>query len=265
MISACGIAGIFFIKDSPSLQKSGTFKDILYGFKPGVIKGNTPFYLTLCVIGVYGIATQIFMPYLIIYMSTYLGFTVIEYSIVFGLAIVLGSALNLYLTKLSDKKDKLQMLYLAAGIFIVGLLGMYFAKDLSGIGLLVVFGLFGFVMISGNILITALCGSTLRDYTPEGVVGKLQGIRMVFSVLLPMVLGPMIGNAINAARNIPLPNVDTSADAMTTAYIPAPEIFLAAAITLLFVFALVPVLRKQVEKQKSKAVESLEKETENVA
>ena len=265
VISACGIAGIFFIKDSPSLQKSGTFKDILYGFKPGVIKGNTPFYLTLCVIGVYGIATQIFMPYLIIYMSTYLGFTVIEYSIVFGLAIVLGSALNLYLTKLSDKKDKLQMLYLAAGIFIVGLLGMYFAKDLSGIGLLVVFGLFGFVMISGNILITALCGSTLRDYTPEGVVGKLQGIRMVFSVLLPMVLGPMIGNAINAARNIPLPNVDTSADAMTTAYIPAPEIFLAAAITLLFVFALVPVLRKQVEKQKSKAVESLEKETENVA
>lgn len=255
-ISACGVVGIFFIEDSPSLKKSGTFKDILYGFTPNVIKSNKPFYLTLCVVGIYGVACQIFMPYLIIYMSTYLKFTTLEYSIVFGVAIVLGAALNLYLTRLSDKKDKIKMIYLAAAVFVVGLLGMYFSKGDNKLAVLIIFGVFGFVMISGNILISALCGSTLRDYTPEGVVGKLQGVRMVFSVLIPMVLGPMIGNAINKAMNIPLPNVETSADAMTTQYIPAPEIFLAAALVTLLIFAVLPILQKQIVKAQNKEDEN---------
>ena len=50
-------------------------------------------------------------------MTTYLGFSVIEYSLVFGGAILAGAALNLYLTRLSDRKDKVSMLYLAAAIF----------------------------------------------------------------------------------------------------------------------------------------------------
>jgi MFS family permease len=142
------------------------------------------------------------------------------------------------------------MIYWAAGIFILGLLGMYLSNGENKLLVLIFFGVFGFVMISGNILISALCGSTLRDYTPEGVVGKLQGVRMVFSVLIPMVVGPMIGNAINKARNIPLPGDGLTADAMTTQYVPAPEIFLAAAIVTAFVFAVVPLLQKAIKNSK---------------
>ena len=96
-------------------------------------------------------------------------------------------------------------------------------------------------MITGYIFVSALCGALVRDYTPVGDAGKLQGIRMIFSVLIPMLVGPMIGNAINKAANIPLPDLG-SADVMTTEYIPAPGIFLAAALTALVVLALVPVL-----------------------
>ena len=183
------------------------------------------------------------MPYLIIYMKTFLGFSVLEYSIVFGGAIILGAAVNLYLTRLSDRKNKNRMLYFAAAIFSLGLLGMYFSKGASKATCLVTFGIAGFVMITGYILISALCGSLVRDYTPEGEVGKLQGVRMVFSVLVPMIAGPMIGNAINAKMNIPLPDME-SADVMTTQYIPAPEIFLAASLFSLLMFALIPVLVK---------------------
>ena len=249
VISICGIYGIFKLKDSPTLEKSGDFGDILYGFKPSVIKGNSPLYLTLCVVLVYGIACQIFMPYLIIYMKTYLDFSVLEYSVVFGGAIILGAALNLYLTRLSDRKNKNTMLYFAAAIFSLGLLGMYFAKGISKTACLVAFGVAGFVMITGYILISALCGSLVRDYTPEGEVGKLQGVRMVFSVLIPMIVGPMIGNGINAKMNIPLPDLD-SADVMTTQYIPAPEIFLAGAVLSLLMFALIPLLSKISKKEK---------------
>ena len=243
VISICGICGIFVLRDSPALQKSGDFKDILYGFKPCVIKEHSPLYLTLCLVLIYGIACQIFMPYLIIYMKTYLGFSVVEYSVVFGAAIILGAAVNLYLTRLSDRKNKNSMLYFASAIFAAGLFGMYFAKGMGKMATLVTFGAAGFVMIAGYILISALCGSLVRDYTPEGVVGKLQGVRMVFSVLIPMIAGPMIGNAINARMNIPLPDPG-SADVMTTQYIPAPEIFLAGAIFSLLMFGLIPVLVK---------------------
>ena len=243
IISLSGIFGIFFIKDFDTLEKSGGFRDILYGFKPSVIKNNIPFYVALLIVVIYSIAAQIFMPYIIIFMTTYLHFTVIEYSIVFGGAILAGAALNLYLTPLSDKKDKVSMLYLAAGIFALGLFGMYFASMLKGkTALLIAFTIGGFVMITGFILITALCGSTVRDNTPSNAVGKLQGVRMVFSVLIPMLIGPAIGNAINAGMGIKLDN--PGADAMTTEYIPAPEIFLAGAIATLIVFAVIPVLKK---------------------
>jgi hypothetical protein len=105
-------------------------------------------------------------------------------------------------------------------------------------------GIFGFIMIIGYIFISALTGSIIRDNTPEGAVGKLQGVRMVFAVLIPMVVGPLIGNAINKARNIPITDA-SSPDTMTTLYIPAPEIFLVAALFLTIVFAIIPFLVKR--------------------
>ena len=249
VITVCGIVGIFTVKDSPSLVKNGKLKDIAYGFKPSVVKAHTPLYLTLVLMGVYGVACQIFMPYLIIYMKTYLGFTVMEYSVVFGAAIILGAAVNVFLGRLSDKRNKAVMLYTATGVFALGLTGMYAFSFLSGkAATLVLFGVAGFVMITGYILVSALCGALVRDHTPEKDAGKLQGVRMIFSVLIPMLLGPAIGNAINKAAAIPLPDL-TNADVMTTQYIPAPEIFLFAAITALLMFAIVPILVKKTAKK----------------
>jgi MFS family permease len=176
-------------------------------------------------------------------MSAYLEFSTVEYSVVFALAILLGAGVNLYLTRLSDKRDKTVFLYFATAIFSVGLFGMYFAKGLGTFGTLITFGIAGFVMICGYILISALAGSLVRDFTPVGEVGKLQGVRMVFSVLIPMTVGPLIGNAINKAKNVKLPNQD-SPDSMTTEYIPAPEIFLAAALVALLLFAVIPLIKK---------------------
>ena len=240
LISLAGIVGIFIIKDSPEMEKSGTFKDIFYGFRPSVIKANLPLYATFLVVVVYGIACQIFMPYLIIYMKTYLGFTELEYSLVFGIAIVFGAAINVFLGRLSDRLDKVKLMYVAAAIMAAGLIGMYFAPAANKGAAIAIFGIFGFVMICGYIFVSALCGSTMRDYTPAGAVGKLQGIRMVFSVLIPMLAGPAIGNAINKARGIRLENA--GADIMTTEYIPAPEIFIVAGGVALLMLLIVPLI-----------------------
>lgn len=249
IISLCGVAGIFVFKDSADIQSSGSFSDIIYGFKPSVIKAHLPFYATLLSVLVFGIAIQTFMSYLIIYMSHYLHFNDLEYSIVFAVAILLGAAVNLYLGKLSDKKEKSKLLYVAAAILSLGLLIMYLASIVVDVNnpdnklvLMVLFGIGGFVMICGNIFSSALNGSILRDHTPEGAAGKMQGIRMFASVLIPMLVGPAIGNAINTAKGIELPNAGL--DAVTTEFVPAPEIFLAGAIIALLAFAAIPLIRR---------------------
>ena len=152
----------------------------------------------------------------------------IEYSVVFGVAIAFGAVINVFLGRLSDRMDKKQLLYVASSVMAIGLFAMYFAKGMGHIANLILFGIAGFVMICGYMFVSALTGAIVRDNTPPESAGKLQGVRMVFSVLIPMLLGPMIGNAINKARNVPLENA--GADAMTTEYIPAPEIFLAGAV-----------------------------------
>ena len=249
VISLSGVLGIFLLKDADTLEKNGGFRDIFYGFKPSVVKEYPTLYLTLAVVLIYGIACQIFMPYLIIFMTTYLNFEVIEYSIVFGGAIILGAIINFFLTRLSDRKDKINLMYIAAGIMAAGLLLMY-ASSFVGekLPLLILFGISGFVMIVGYIFVSALCGSVVRDYTPVGAVGKMQGVRMVASVLIPMLLGPAIGNAINKARGVKLPNLD-SADVMTTEYIPAAEIFLLGAAVTLLIFAVLPLVKRSVRKK----------------
>ena len=78
VITLCGALGIYLIKDSDTLEKNGGLRDILYGFRPSVVKSNPALYLTFLIVVVYGIACQIFMPYLIIYMREYLSFSVVE-------------------------------------------------------------------------------------------------------------------------------------------------------------------------------------------
>ena len=252
VISVCGVAGMFVFKDSPEIKKSGDFGDIIYGFKPSVIKKHLPFYATLLSVLVFGIAIQTFMSYLIIFMSYYLNFSAIEYSIVFALAIILGAVVNLYLGRLSDKKEKSKLLYVAAVILSVGLLIMYIAPKIINVenklAMMIVFGIGGFIMICGNIFSSALNGSILRDHTPEGAAGKMQGIRMFASVLIPMIVGPAIGNAINSAQGIKLPNAGI--DAVTTEFIPAPEIFLAGSIAAILALAVIPLIGKAEKKVK---------------
>ena len=135
---------------------------------------------------------------------------------------------------------------LKAGIAL-GLFAMFLSKGMGHIATLILFGISGFVMITGYIFVTALCGSMVRDHTPDGAAGKLQGVRMVFSVLIPMIIGPMIGNSINKAMGNLMEN--PGADAMTTEYIPAPEIFLVGGIATLVLFLVIPFLTKYNEKK----------------
>ena len=261
VISICGVAGLFLFKDSSDLKKSGSFRDIIYGFRPSVIKKHLPFYATLLSVAMFGISIQTFMGFLIPYMEKCLNFSEIEYSLVFALAILGGAAVNLYLGKLSDKMSKSKLLYSASIILSFGLFVMYFSSMLvdtlpklaegetytlaQKLPIMISFGIGGFFMICGNIFSTALNGAIMRDHTPANAVGKMQGIRMVASVLIPMLVGPAIGNELN--KNLGGEQT-TGLDSLTSLYVPVREIFLAGAIIALLALAVIPLIQKAEKK-----------------
>lgn len=169
---------------------------------------------------------QVYMPYLIIYIQRFLGYT--DYTLLLGAVLIVSSVLSVLAGRPIDRLGKLRCLLPAAAVGFVGLVLMYFARSQLFVLLA------GIVMLFGGMVVSACVGGLIRDYTPEGKAGLFQGIRIVFQVLLPMVTGPYIGAAVIRGTGM------TYEELGTVKQVPTAEIFLAAAAALLLI--LIPAL-----------------------
>ena len=88
-------------------------------------------------------------------------------------------------------------------------------------------------VVLGNALVNILFTAAVKDFIPDGKAGLFQGIRMIFVVLIPMVIGPVIGDMAcqKAAQTI-------INEANAEVIVPAKNMFLWAGIVC--VFALIP-------------------------
>ena len=251
MVTLCGIIGLFSVKDSRSgvKEKSNYFQDLIYGFRPSVFRENSKLYLSLTAACMFNIAVQIFLPYLFIYLQHYLGFDFAKLQItplviVCALAALVGFiAVTVLLGKLIDRVGKTNFIFPSVVIFIVGLVAVYFAKKLW------VFGLLALIMLVGYGLLMIVLNASVRDFTPEDKVGQFQGVRMIFYVLLPMVIGPAIGNKTIElfAKNYDLGTMLNDYGEATL--VPIPTIFLAAAAVSVLIFIPLIFLQRQNKKR----------------
>lgn len=227
--TASGILGIFLIKDSPAIlpKKSNYLKDVAYGFKLSTIKENKYLYIVLAAMAIVGIANNIYMPYLIVYIEFALGIK--DYSILLGIVILISSALSVLTGFISDKYDRRKFLIPVIGLYIIGCVGMFFAKGLA------LTALAGTVLMTGNLALAFIIAASARDLTPADKSGLFQGIRMVFYVLIPMCVGPFIGAFISRTSNASYTDPLT----LETQPIPSKFIFLGAIAVVLFI--LIPV------------------------
>ena len=232
-VSVVGVLAIFLVKDAPGLKRGSDsyFKNLLYGFRPSVVKENPELYLSFAAFCLFSVAVQVFFPYLIIYIQNYLGIT--DYAIVLGVVLILASVVSVVSGRFIDRLGKLRFVFPAAAVMLAGLAGMFFVR--GSVGVMIA----GTVMMSGYMMMTSALGANIRDWTPAGKAGHFQGIRMIFAVLLPMVTGPAIGAAViknGASTYVELGQVKT---------VPTPGIYLAAAAVLLLTFVPILVLRKK--------------------
>ena len=231
-VTLVGLLSIFLIKDDEKLRprRDSYFKNLLYGLRPDVIRANPQLYLSFAAFCLFSVAVQVFFPYLIIYIQNYLGIT--DYAVILGVVLILASVFSVISGKFIDKIGKMRFTVPAAVIMLAGLAGMYFVRE--SVPVMVA----GTVMMSGYMMMSAALGANIRDWTPADKVGHFQGIRMIFAVLLPMIIGPAIGAAVirgSDSTYIELGQVKT---------VPTPDIYLAAALVLLTVAVPVLLLRR---------------------
>ena len=246
-VAIVGVAGVFLIDNPKKFEnaekKSDTsyWADLFYGFRPSVIKENSSLYLILSAFCIFNCAFQVFFPYLIIYLGSVVlpanadvnlfSAGVLVPAVISVATIIAGIVI---LMKVAVKNKPITFLIssalLVAGLFILST-STHIMTIIVGIA----------PVLIGYLVLTIQLGASTRDYTPQDNVGLFQGIRMVFVVLIPMVVGPTLGN-------IATKNTSGAEDVL-----PTKAIFLYAGIVAIFLFVPMIALIKNMKKEKAKA------------
>ena len=200
IVSVCGVAGLFLIKDPPRTvreaeKSSGYLTELLYGFRPSVIKGNPRLYLALSAFGLSVVGFQVFYPYLLVYLQYVVipdngGIENILRPGVIVTAVLVLAILAVSVILLLKSASKNKGLFLAAAA-VVMTLGLLLVSTTTNIYVILIGVL---PVVIGNAIITILLGAAVKDFIPAGKAGQFQGIRMIFVVLIPMVVGPVLGD-----------------------------------------------------------------------
>ncbi len=227
-----GILGLILIRE-PSVQpaREPYLPVLLHGFSLSVIRQNIGLYAALLGLLMHGIAAQAYMPYLIIYIQTGLGIT--NYALILGAVLLGAAALTLAYGPLIDRIGKTRAAIPAVILGLAGLLGMSVSTSVPALIAA------GFAMIGGSMAAAACLNGLVQDGIPAGQAGRFQGVRMIFSVLLPMVIGPFLGNAVikGSAR--------TYVELGLAKQVPTPAIFLVGAAVLALMLPVLWILERR--------------------
>ena len=250
VVVLCGVLGLFTVRDAnvKRLENNAYLKDLVYGFRPSVIRDNKYLYLSLLCVCIFNTAVQVFMPYLFIYIQHYLKFdfgtllsAISPKLIVIVLLVLVGFiAVVLLFGKLLDRFGKKHFILVSTLVFIGGLVLLSLAESIGK------FALLAAVMFCGYGLMMIILNATVRDFTPEGKVGQFQGVRMIFAVLVPMVLGSYVGSFVTetfASRHDLGTYINDYGEAVL---VPVPEIFAASAIVCVLIVIPSLILRKKI-------------------
>jgi len=191
------------------------------------LRQNRSFFLLLFALTLYGIAEQIFFPYLIIYLNHYLELPTLDASLVIFVCILVGGIILAYpFGLLADRIGRKQ---LAMGAVLLKMVGLILFSLMHNTTLLTLTGILWLAGMSAWMIST---GAWTKDLFPDDKRGQFAGYFILFTVAFTMVPGPLIGGWLASTFGVPIV-IDGQAG-----FIPTPLIFQVAGLASLL--ALIP-------------------------
>jgi MFS family permease len=203
-------------------------------FDVNILRQNRELFILLLFIMITSIGMNVSFPYLIVYLENYVGVTKTEFSIIGG-SVMLGSALvAIPFGLLADRWNKQRLIAGAISISSIGGILLSLVKSLP------LLAMTGFVWQAFAVAVSVASVAWLKDLLPEQNRGKFLGVRMIFWIAIPMVIGPWIGSQL--IQNFGIPTTLNG----ETGFIPVPIIFQVG--SLISLLALIPLFFIRVRK-----------------
>ena len=231
-----GILAILIVKDAKDIKALGTLskEEIFYGFKKDTIKNNKMLYVTLLGSCLIGISQQTFFSYLINFLIKTLGLGdmfVIPMAVIIVCSAVITGIFGFMFDKYGRRVFYIPLLVMT----VVGVLSFYSLQFVDGLVHAALLYGGGSLMMGGILSLIGAFTANFQDHIPKGSEGRLQGVRMCFMVLIPMIIGPIISLILGL-------------DAMGlngNDFVPPYSLFMAAAIVAALAIIPILVIRKE--------------------
>jgi MFS family permease len=200
LVFLLGLIGGLLIRETPDPTPPppsywGQIRDT---FRLDSLRANRDFFLLLTALTLYGIAEQIFFPYIIIYLNHFLKLPTAQASMIIFFSILVGGiALAYPFGLLADRLGRKKMAVAAIFLKMIGLILFSFTRSIAPLALT------GILWLAGMSAWMISTGAWTKDLYPEEKRGQFAGYTILFTVAFTMVPGPLIGGKLASLYGIP--------------------------------------------------------------
>ena len=194
LVMAIGFVSVIMLKDSPQLRAKrdakGFWHQFFSVFNYRTIRENKELFWVFVVMMVYFIGFNVYFPYINIYFVNYLGMDYTLTGIVQGLSLLVAVLLTIPAARFIDRGRNTGVIAVALLINVMGLLMISLSSQLISLAFGMLFAGAGYVIILQTLT------AWYKNLYPEEQRGQFEGIKQLFFVCIPMIIGPFISNLI---------------------------------------------------------------------
>lgn len=236
MVIAVGVLCLFTLRDAPGLVPNrdarGFWHQFAGVFNYKTVLQNKELFWVFLVMMVYFIGFNVYFPYITVYFTDNLGMDYTLTGVVQGVGLLAASVLTIPAARVIDKGKCSAVIVAAVCVNLVGL-GVV---SVSTAFVPLLLGVFG--AGAGYILVLQSLTAWIKNLYPEEMRGQFEGVKQLFFVCVPMVLGPAVATPVIERFGIEI--VSNGVAGM----VPGSSLFLASGlITLLALAPLAPAAR----------------------
>ncbi len=232
IVAAIGVWAIFALEDSPNLKpkrdEKGFWHQFLSVFNWKTVKENRELFWVFLVMAVYFIGFNVYFPYITIYFVNYLQMDYGIAGVIQGVGLLAAGIFTIPAARFIERGKVAAVIVAALVVNTFGLIIVSFSQSIPVL-LLGVFGA-GF----GYILVLQTLTAWMKNLYPEEMRGQFEGIKQIFFVCIPMIVGPSI-----ATQVINRTGVEMEVNGVM-GMVPSPTLFVASA--LLTLLCLIPLV-----------------------
>lgn len=244
-VSLCGIYCFFAVKESPTLKPSvdpkgywhqlGTAFNFKEAFKDKLL------LWVLLIFAAFFISFNVYFSHILNYFIYTLGYDEGPAGVIMGVGLIIAIPATLVAGKYLNRGKFIPILIISVIVNIAGLLIIQIPHI---VGLIAGIALVG----AGYMCVYQALMVWVKNLYPEDKRGQFEGIRLLFYVCIPMVIGPQVGNAVIKAFGKTITN-----DYGISGYAPTNELFYVSAAFALLTFIPIYFAYRELKKRKQNA------------